>query len=545
MRRFIGRFGSAVSQGLNSQVRRDLLVLAGFLAAGYILATQLDVFAWLQALTKQYDNLPLGEAFGTFFVAALGLTLYGFTRFGVTVKQLGKRVEADEQAARVAMHDPLTGLPNRRHLKGVLNWHLSQPGDKRQLAVVALNLDGFRPLNDLHGRGAGDELLASVGQLLNMRAGINGFAARLDADEFVIVLQSKSENELMDWLSSTLTAIEAPFQLTTQEVVTGATAGVAMAPADGNDAETLLRRADLALRRAKEKTRGWFAFFKAGMDVRVQERAQFEHDLWLAVSNDEMEPWFQPIARLEDGAVAGYEVLARWPHATLGVIEPDQFIPAAEAADMIEELTLNVLRKACHQAAAWPGAPSLSFNVSPLMLRDDQLPLKLLKVLDETGFPAGRLEVEVTETALVADFEAAAAILASLKNQGVKIALDNFGTGHSTLGQLWALPFDKLKIDRSFVQAMLEHQEAGQMVRTIAGMAQNLELSVVAEGVTTEEQAKALAALGCETGQGELFGLAATAQDLKHPAAPETDLKRAPAVKPVVNETASNLEKVG
>jgi len=520
MRRFMGRLGSAVSQGLNSQVRRDLLVLAGFLAAGYILATQLDVFARLQDLTKQYDGLPLDQVFGTFFVAALGLTLYGFTRFGMTVKQLGKRVEADEQAARVAMHDPLTGLPNRRHLKGVLNWHLSQPGDKRQLAVIALNLDGFRPLNDLHGRGVGDELLVSVAQQLNMRAGVNGFAARLDADEFVIVLQNKSENELMDWLSSTLTAIEAPFQLTTQEVVTGATAGVAMAPVDGNDAETLLRRADLALRRAKEKTRGWFAFFKAGMDVRVQERAQFEHDLWLAVSNDEMEPWFQPIARLEDGAVTGYEVLARWPHATLGMIEPDQFIPAAEAADMIDELTLNVLRKACRQAADWSGAPSLSFNVSPLMLRDDQLPLKILKVLDETGFPAGRLEVEVTETALVADFEAAAAILASLKNQGVKIALDNFGTGHSTLGQLWALPFDKLKIDRSFVQAMLEHREAGVMVRTIAGMAQNLELSVVAEGVATEEQVKALAVLGCETGQGELFGLAASAREI-HPVAAE------------------------
>src|SRR6185503_3805497 len=239
MRRFIGRLGSAVSQGLNSQVRRDLLVLAGFLAAGYILATQLDVFARLQDLTKQYDGLPLDEALGTFFVAALGLTLYGFTRFGVKVKQLGKRVEADEQAARVAMHDPLTGLPNRRHLKGVLNWHLSQPGGKRQLAVVALNLDGFRPLNDLHGRAVGDELLVGVAQQLNMRAGINGFAARLDADEFVIVLQNKTENELMDWLSSTLTAIEAPFQLTAQEVLTGATVGVAMAPVDGADAETL------------------------------------------------------------------------------------------------------------------------------------------------------------------------------------------------------------------------------------------------------------------------------------------------------------------
>jgi len=506
MRRFFGRFGSAINHGLNSQVRRDLLIFAGFLAAGYILATQLHLFARLQGLTEQYTDLPLSEAFGTLFVAGLGLTLYGFTRSGQTVKELGRRVEAEDRATRLAMHDQLTGLPNRRHLKGVLNWHLSQTGDARNLAVVAVNLDGFRPVNDLHGRGVADELLVSVGQLLNMRAGVDGFVARLEGDEFIAVLQNRTEEELMDWLSSLLTAIEAPFALTTQEVSIGASLGVAMAPADGADAETLLHRADLALRKAKEKTRGYFAFFKAGMDERVHERAQFEHDLWLAVSNDEIEPWFLPVARLNDNKVCGYEVVARWRHAELGLIELDQFLPMAEGADLVEELTLNVLRRACREAADWWGAPHLSINISPLMMQDEFLPIKILKILEETGFVAGRLEIELAETALVSDFDAARTIVASLKNQGIKIVLDNFGTGHSSLGQLWALPFDKLKIDGMFVEAMIQNGEAEVMVRTIAGLAKNLEIDVVADGVETEEHARALSELGCGTGQGELFG---------------------------------------
>lgn len=508
MRRLFGRTGSAVAHRLSGQVRRDLLVLAGFLAAGYILATQLHVFARLQGLTEQYTGLPLSEAFGTLFLAGLGLTLYGFTRSGQTVKELGRRLEAEDRATRLAMHDQLTGLPNRRHLKGVLNWHLSQSRDAGELAVIAVNLDGFRPVNDLHGRGVADELLASVGQLLNMRAGIDGFVARLESDEFIVVLQNRTEEELMDWLSSLLTAIEAPFVLTSQEITIGASIGVAMAPTDGDDAETLLHRADLALRKAKEKTRGYFAFFKAGMDERVHERAQFEHDLWLAVSNDEIEPWFLPVARLNDNKVCGYEIVARWRHAERGLIEPGQFVPVAEGSDLVEELTLNVLRRACREAADWWGAPHLSINISPLMLQDEFLPIKILKILDETGFVAGRLEVELTETALGSDFEAARTIVASLKNQGIKIVLDNFGTGHSSLGQLWALPFDKLKIDRIFIEAMIQSREAGVMVRTIAALAKNLNIGVVAEGVETAEHAAALIDLGCETGQGDLYGVA-------------------------------------
>jgi diguanylate cyclase (GGDEF)-like protein len=548
MRRFLGRSGAAVSHGLDSQVRRDLLALIGFLAAGYVLAAQLHVVSRLQTLASQYPHLPLNEAFGALFIAGLGLTLYGFTRSAQTVKELGHRVEAEERATRAAMHDQLTGLPNRRHLKAVLNWHMSRSGDDRRLAVIAINLDGFRAVNDLHGRGVADELLVSVAQLLNMRAGVDGFVARPQADEFVVVMQNKSEEELMDWISSLLTAIEAPFRLTSQEISTGATLGVAMAPVDSNDAETLLLRADVALRRAKEKTRGWFAFFKAGMDERVHERAKFEHDLWLAVSNDEIEPWFKPVARLKDGRICGFEVLPRWPHEERGLIEPEQFMPVAEGADLIEELTLNILRRACREAADWWGAPHLSINLPSAMLQDEFLPVKVLKILEETGFVAGRLEIELTETALESDFEAVRTTIASLKNQGIKITLDHFGVGHSSLGQLWALPFDKLKIDAVFVGAMDRSREAGVMVRTIAALAKNLNLAVVADGVATEDQMKALVELGCETGQGSLFGETRQSKE----AAPVRESKLMitaelgrDAAKPAAPGATKELEKAG
>jgi diguanylate cyclase (GGDEF)-like protein len=482
------------------------------------------------------------------FVAGLGLTLYGFTRSNQVVKELGRRVEAEEQATRAAMHDQLTGLPNRRHLKAVLNWHLNRSGDERRLALIAVNLDGFRAVNDLHGRGVADELLVSVAQLLNVRAGVDGFVARLQADDFAIVMQNKSEEELMDWISSLLTAIEAPFRLTSQDISTGATLGVATAPADSNDAETLLLRADVALRKAKEKTRGWFAFFKAGMDERVQERARFEHDLWLAVSNDEIEPWFQPVARLSDGKVCGFEVLPRWSHGERGLIEPEQFMPAAEGADLIEELTLNVLRRACREAADWWGAPHLSINLPSVMLQDEFLPVKMLKILEETGFVAGRLEIELTETALGSDFDAVRTIITSLKNQGIKITLDHFGTGHSSLGQIWALPFDRLKIDAAFVEAMDRNREAGVMIRTIAALADNLSLSVIADGVATKDQMKTLADLGCKTGQGSLFGPAKRGAEIAPAREPQLMIAAAPerdTAKPAAPSPAKELERAG
>ena len=509
---------TSVDRRVTQQVRRDLLIFSGFIAAGFILSVNLDVVGLIYAWSHAYENLGMSRFLGTVIVACVGLTLYVFTRYHQHIRGLRDRLDAEERARRVAMHDQLTGLPNRRHLKGVLNWLLSENEGGNRLAVVMLNLDKFAEFNDAHGRPVGDEMMMHVGKALNLRAGVDGFVARLESDEFVVLLPNQAEEELMDWLSATLTAIEAPITSGDKIVTVSATAGAAVGLVDGRDAETLLHRASLALRRAKSANRGWFAFFKTGMDELVRQRAMFESDLWTAVREDQINPHFQPLVDLRDGKVRGYEILARWTHPTRGPIPPDQFIPAAEASGAIGEMTFNLLRKACRAAIDLEGAPHLSLNVSPVQLEEADFAQKLLKTLDELNFPAARLEVELTEAALVTDLAAARNVVNALQEKGVRVALDNFGTGHASLTQLRLLPFDKLKIDRSFVRAMTSDKEAGVMVRAIISMAGSLGLTVVAEGVETEDQARVLAGLGCDMAQGYYFGRASATAEARRKA---------------------------
>jgi diguanylate cyclase (GGDEF)-like protein len=438
--------------------------------------------------------------------------------------EMAEREAAEERARAMALHDALTGLPNRRHLHKALEDYLSRAQSTNPLAVVAVDLDRFKPVNDLYGHAVGDELLVRIADLLRHEIGDDGFAARLGGDEFILVLPYASEEQLLGRLTELVAKFETPFPLLGYEVSVGATLGVAMAPTDGADSDTLMRRADVALYRAKEDGRGRFAFFEPGMDERVHERAALENDLRIAIRNEIIEPYFQPLVQLETSQVLGYEILARWPHPERGLIPPDQFIHVAEETGLIGELTLNILGRACRESLNWPGAPRISLNISPVQLRDAALPQKLLAILAQNGFPPQRLEVEITENALVSDFEAARLILISLKNQGVHIALDDFGTGYSSLRHLRELPFDVLKIDRSFVHSMTDSEDAHTLVKTIVALAKNLGLGVTAEGIESVEHAEALQALGCELGQGFLYGRAVngadTAEGLEHPATP-------------------------
>lgn len=509
----------SVERRVTRQVQRDLLIFSGFIAAGFILSVNLDVVGLLYGWSNELRHLQMSKLFGTVIVACVGLTLYVLTRYHGHIRDLRSRLNTEERARRVAMHDQLTGLPNRRHLKGVLNWLLSENDRGKRLAVVMLNLDKFADFNAAHGRPAGDEMLMHIGKVLNLRAGVDGFVARLESDEFVVLLPNQAEEELMDWLSATLTAIEAPVETGEKTLTVSATAGAAVGLVDGRDAETLLHRASLALNRAKDINRGWFAFFKTGMDELVRQRAMFESDLWAAVREDQIAPHFQPLVSLQDGRVRGYEILARWTHATRGPIPPDQFIPAAEASGAICDLTFNLLRKACKEAASLDSALHLSLNVSPVQLDEPEFAQKLLKILEDASFDPSRLEIELTEAALVTDLAAARDVVDVLQKNGVRIALDNFGTGHASLTQLRQLPFDMLKIDRSFVRAMSTDKEAAIMVRAIISMAKSLSLTVVAEGVETAEQARALAGLGCDMAQGYYFGRAAAVAEARRRAA--------------------------
>jgi diguanylate cyclase (GGDEF)-like protein len=489
-----------------SEAQRDLAALCLFIILSYLISVQLDLFDTLYAVSEDHESWQLDEIFAGAIVSTFGLFLYGLSRARATVRELSKRVAAEQHARDMAMHDALTGLPNRRHLGVALDAFTAKADADKPHAVVAIDLDRFKPVNDLYGHSVGDELLVKIADMLRHEAGADGFVARLGGDEFILVLPHQSEEHLLGRLSALVAHFEAPFVLLGHEVSVGATLGVAMAPTDGRDGETLLRRADVALYRAKEEGRGRFSFFEAGMDERVHERAALENDLRIAVRNDIIEPHFQALVQLGTGDILGYEILARWPNPARGLVPPDVFIPIAEESGLIGELTMSVLRRACREALPWPGAPRISLNISPVQLRDAALPQKLLKVLAECGFPPQRLEIEITEDALVTDFDAARLILVSLKNQGCHIALDDFGTGYSSLRHLRELPFDVLKIDRSFVQSMSDSEEACTLIKTIISLAKNLGLGVTAEGIESAEDAAALQALGCELGQGYLYG---------------------------------------
>ncbi|HYD86051.1 MAG TPA: EAL domain-containing protein [Vitreimonas sp.] len=428
---------------------------------------------------------------------------------GVLMALADRRITATElasaqRAAAMALHDALTGLPNRRNLRETLERFLAN--SRPCFAVVAVDLDRFKPVNDLYGHAVGDEVLVKAARHLAEAAAPDGFAARLGGDEFVLVLPFESEDGLIHQLSSLIAQFAHPLRLGKNEVRVGATFGVAIAPADGDDADTLLRRADVALYRAKGEGRGRFSFFEHGMDARVMERAALERDLRVAIAEDEIIPYYQPLVQLASGSIGGYEVLVRWPHTERGLIQPDCFIPIAVETGLINEMTFNVLRRACRETLNWPGAPRISLNIAPVQLHDRALPQKLLQVLSECGFPPARLEIELTEDALVADLDAARTLLASLKNMDVRISLDDFGTGYSSLRHLRELPFDSLKIDRSFIRNMSDDEEALAIVKTIVQMAKSLGLGVTAEGIETERQAAELEALGCERGQGYHLG---------------------------------------
>jgi predicted signal transduction protein with EAL and GGDEF domain len=325
-------------------------------------------------------------------------------------------------------------------------------------------------------------------------------------DEFILLLVVESDAALIRQISSLIAKFDEPMALGEHEVTIGTTLGVAVTPADGVDPADLLRRSDMALYRAKEEGRGRFAFFEPEIESLAQERMLLERDLGIAVKSDQIIPFFQPQVQLDTGDVLGYEVLARWPHAERGMIQPAKFIKIADETGLIGSLTLNLLRRACLEAMNWPGAPRIGINIAPLQLRDVALPQKLLNVLSECGFPPGRLEIEITEDALVSDMKTAKATLASLKNLGVRVALDDFGIGYSSLKYLLDLPFDVLKIDQSFVQSMIESKDAFTIVKAIIQLAKNLGIEVTAEGIETERQALALQSLGCERGQGFYLG---------------------------------------
>jgi diguanylate cyclase (GGDEF)-like protein len=425
------------------------------------------------------------------------------------VAEIGEREAAEARAQSLARHDPLTGLANRRHFLEDLDRRLALVGEEcNAFSLLFVDLDRFKPINDVHGHAIGDQLLQVIATRLSNCLRDDSFAARLGGDEFAVLVEGPGGREgVAAAARRVLHELSAPILVNGLKLTVGASIGIAMCPEDGRSAADLLQRGDAAMLRAKED-RGAYKFFDSSIDEELKSKAALETELRAAIPAGDIVPYFQPVVHLDTGALSGYEVLARWPHHERGMISPTHFIPVAEEAGLVDAMFWALLAQACRKALDAPGDFMVAVNISPSQIRDQWFPEKVLRTLKETGFPAQRLEIEVTESAMIGDIQRAKMSLMSLKNQGVKVALDDFGTGYSSLFLLRALPIDKLKIDRSFVSTLTADRENATIVGALVGLGKALGLQVTAEGVEDEATAEALRAMGCEFAQGYLFGAA-------------------------------------
>jgi diguanylate cyclase (GGDEF)-like protein len=398
-------------------------------------------------------------------------------------------------------------VPNRNLLRQRVEetlQHTRRSADK--VAVLVLGLDNFKAVNDTLGHGAGDKLLRAVAKRLRSTLREEDALARLNSDEFAIVQGGLARPEDAGLLCKRLLeAIADPFLVDGHSVVVGASIGIAMAPGDGDESEKLLKNAHMALSRAKNDSRGTFSFFESGMDARAQSRRKIEIDLRDAIQNDVLRPYYQPLVDLSTGRITGFEALVRWPHTERGMISPAEFIPVAEETGLINALGGLMLRRACMDAALWPDDVRVAVNLSPLQFRVGNLLSVVMDALKHSGLPARRLELEITETLLL---EKSSQVLATLHALGVRISMDDFGTGYSSLSYLRSFPFDKIKIDQSFVRDLGANRDAQATVRSIISLGVGLGVTITAEGVETEAELSCLRAEGCHEGQGFLFSRA-------------------------------------
>ncbi|SFG54112.1 putative bifunctional diguanylate cyclase/phosphodiesterase [Methylobacterium gossipiicola] len=468
----------------------------------WVAGTQLDLFRHLLNLTGVQR---LQDAFMLAVCMSVGLFVASLNKSRKLRRAVLARDAARDQADFAGRHDALTKLANRRMFQDALG-HLLSRSDAGTVAVLAIDLDRFKPVNDLHGRGAGDAVLCAVAERLRVLAPPNGLVARIGGDAFALLVNGLDGEAATHLGESIVASLVKPVSWEQTRIEIGATIGIALGLPGHTDAVSLLHEAEVALDRGKRDGRGTVCLFHLDMERALKRRARIEGDLCLGIERGEIEPFYQPVVRLPGRELIGFEVLARWHHPEHGLLGPNEFIALAEETGMISDLTWSIMRRAFNDARSWPAHLQLAINISPLQLRDRMLPQRILAILTETGFAPGRLEIEITETALVNDLDAARVTLKSLQNFGVRIALDDFGTGYSNLHHLRELQFDKLKIDRSYIASLPLGEDPGKIVDAIIALSANLGLSTTAEGIETESSVDRLADLGCTYGQGFLFG---------------------------------------
>ncbi|POR40110.1 diguanylate cyclase [Methylobacterium sp. V23] len=500
--------GPAISEG--SSVRQVLRAVRHSAGGNW-----LDV---LSQLRRAFAQLTVSSFEITLQHHLLDVSLYPVADQGwaITFEDVTARRAAEVQADQMARHDPLTGLPNRLLLRERLKeavGRLQRSGEA--CAILLIDLDRFKPVNDTLGHPMGDALLQKVADRLRSTVRPNDTVARIGGDEFVILQTGVREASDTQALARRIVDLVGRTYMVDGHLLTiGASVGVALAPNDGLDTDKLLKNADLALYRAKLDGRATYRFFEPEMDARMQMRRQLELDMRQALARREFRLHYQPQLQLEGNRLVGCEALIRWQHPTRGMVSPLDFIPLAEEIGLIVPIGEWVMRQACRDAVTWPAPLSVAVNVSPAQFKSERLVEMVMSALSSSGLPATRLEVEITEGVLLQQNDKTLQTLHRLRELGVRVSMDDFGTGYSSLSYLRSFPFDKIKIDRSFISDLSGKRDGEAIIRAIAGLGKSLGMTTVAEGVETADQMERIRAEGCTDVQGYLISKPVSASEV-------------------------------
>jgi diguanylate cyclase (GGDEF)-like protein len=518
------------------------------IASSHIITTCATIAALLLFVALGSELIPAvlagaslpdsGSSLRLAFLLNIAIILFGWRRSKDLKEALEAYEAADRLAQRNANTDPATGLANRRELMRSLGEALDS---KSGGVLLLLDLDHFKRINDLHGHLAGDRLLRTVAEAISAAAPSGSCCARTGGDEFAALVTGIGESEAEAIAANILELLSTPVFVEGAQVQVSASIGLARLERCANE-EAALREGDVALYAAKRNGRNGFAWFDRELELELCDRMKLEEDIRLGIRKGEFVPFFQPLIDLGTHEIVGFEALARWRSPNGTVLEAEQFIEAAERIGLIGPLTLSVMEQALKEARGWPGHLKLAVNISPVQFRDAALAEHILKLLASTGFPANRLELEITEGSLLEDREQVLTIIASLKNVGVSISLDDFGTGYASLAQVDRLPLDRIKIDKSFITTIVKSQRTAEIVNTIAGLGHTLNVPISAEGVESEQIRAALERYGCSEAQGWLFGRAISGDAVRNfldmsrestptPPQPKPDESKAPSRK--------------
>jgi diguanylate cyclase (GGDEF)-like protein len=479
-----------------------------------IAATLLFVAIGSRVIPEALAGMPPVDSSGSLQVAFLlniAIILFGWRRS----KDLREALDAYEAAERLAHQnantDPGTGLANRRELLRALSEMLAA---RVQGVLLLLDLDHFKRINDLHGHAAGDRVLLAVAEAMEKSAPAGACSARTGGDEFAMLFPAAHEADAEAVARKIQQYLAEPIMVEGAQLQASASIGLARVERR-DDEETALRRSDVALYAAKRGGRNAFAWFDEQLELELSDRLKLEEDIRRGIRSGEFVPFFQPLIDLASQEIVGFEALARWCSKDGSMLEAENFIEAAERTGLVGPLTLSIMEQAMTQARDWPAHLKLAVNVSPVQFRDPTLAEQILKVLAGTGFPANRLEIEITEGSLLEDRQQVLTIIESLKNVGVRISLDDFGTGYASLAQVNRLPLDRIKIDKSFITTIVKSQRTAEIVNTIAGLGHTLDVPISAEGVESEQIRAALERYGCSEAQGWLYGRAISADAVR------------------------------